>query len=175
MKKVLLFPGAFNPPHNGHIDALEKALTKDSFEEVWILPSGKRDDKTISIDYKDRRALGYLFVDFLKSKIDTPIKLLTDELDDTQGRYTQEILEAIKSQPDVKVVQLIGSDGMTNLQAVSDEKLNMDDFVVVERKETDVSSTRIRTMIENNDSGYRNLVPSEIGDYIDTHGLYQTK
>jgi len=30
MKKILLFPGAFNPPHYGHIEAVEVVLKKKS-------------------------------------------------------------------------------------------------------------------------------------------------
>jgi nicotinate-nucleotide adenylyltransferase len=175
MKKVLLFPGAFNPPHLGHVAILEATLKKESFDEIWIIPSGNRDDKVISTTYEDRRNFGNLFVEFLRKKISTPIKLITDELDDAKGRPTQEILEEIKSQPDIQTVQLIGSDGMVSLQASSDKQLNMEDFIVAQRDSTDISSTQIRIMIQNGDWGYQNLVPQEIADYIDINGLYQTK
>src|SRR4051812_39021789 len=106
MKKVLIYPGAFNPPHYGHVATVELALKKYPFDEVWIIPSGKREDKIISTTYNDRRNLSNLFVEFLKTKIAIPAKLITDELDDTEGRFTSEILGKIKSQPDVEITQL---------------------------------------------------------------------
>lgn len=175
MRKVLLFPGAFNPPHLGHGAILETALKKETFDEVWIIPSGNRDDKVISTTYENRRNLGNLFVEFLRTKISTPIKLVTDELDDTTGRYTQEILQEIKSRPDIQTIQLIGSDGMANLQESSDGELEAKDFIVVPRDATEISSTHIRTLIEKGDMGYYDLVPKEIADYIESHNLYQTK
>ncbi len=175
MKKVLLFPGAFNPPHLGHVAILELALKSESFDEIWIIPSGNRDDKVISTTYENRRNLGNLFTKFLQTKISTPIKLVTDELDDTTGRYTQEILGEIKSRRDIQTIQLIGSDGMSKLQESPNEELNTKDFIVVPRDATNISSTQIRAMIEKGDVGYRNLVPEEIADYIKIHGLYQTK
>lgn len=175
MKKVLLFPGAFNPPHLGHVEILEAALKNETFDEVWIIPSGNRDDKVISTTYEDRRNLGNLFVEFLQTKVTTPIKLVTDELNDTTGRYTQEILKEIKSRPDIQTIQLIGSDGMANLQESFDGELEAKDFIVAPRDPTEISSTRIRAMIEKGDMGYGDFIPEEIADYIETHGLYQTK
>lgn len=172
MRKVLLFPGAFNPPHLGHGAILETALKKETFDEVWIIPSGNRDDKVISTTYEDRRNLGNLFVEFLRTKISTPIKLVTDELDDTTGRYTQEILQQIKSRPDIQTIQLIGSDGMTSLQESPGGEIRAEDFIVVQRDPTDISSTQIRNMVQEGNTDYHNLVPQEIANYIDEHGLY---
>ena len=116
MKKILLFPGAFNPPHNGHTEAVERALKKESFDELWIMPSGKRNDKTITTSYEQRRVLGNLFVEYLQSKINMPVKLITAELDNMNGKFTHEILEEVKSQSDMEITQLIGLDGFLDLQ-----------------------------------------------------------
>lgn len=193
MTKVLLFPGAFNPPHYGHCETIQIALKATSFDELWVMPSGKRDDKVISIGYEDRRALGNIFVEYLQSLIDIPVKLITAELDDLKGRYTQEILREIKSNPDVQITQLIGLDGFLNIQ--NDLKDNSEKFIVVANRSgyeaskitapeevfiflkesiaQDTSSTQIREMIQNNDKQYKNLVPESIFVYIENHHLYR--
>src|SRR5680860_193379 len=101
MKKVLLFPGAFNPPHYGHVKIIRLALRKKEFDELWIMPSGKRRDKTIDISYNHRTNLGKLFISYLKTQIDLPIILLDNELSDNKGRYTDEIMSEIKSRKDI--------------------------------------------------------------------------
>src|SRR4051812_30238185 len=107
MKKVLMFPGAFNPPHLGHISSLKIAVKNQSFDEIWIVPSGKRDDKNISISYEDRRNLGRLFVEVLSEHVDIPVMLMTNELDDVRGRVTDQILEELKARKDVEFTQLV--------------------------------------------------------------------
>jgi nicotinic acid mononucleotide adenylyltransferase len=196
MKKILIYPGAFNPPHYGHVETIELALKNNSFDELWIIPSGKRDDKVITTTYEDRRGLGILFVGFLKTKINIPVKLVTDELDDTEGKLTREILGKIKSQPDIEVTQLIGIDGILHLYkkliamgVFETERYIViqrtgyelpDDFthgsnIVIEKEETghDISSTQIRNMASVGDDNYKSLVPEEIATYISEHSLYQ--
>lgn len=97
MKKILLFPGAFNPPHYGHIETIKVALEKVSFDELWIVPSGKRDDKNIAISYENRHVFGKFFVEYLESEFSIPVKLITAELDNMDGKFTHEILKEIKS------------------------------------------------------------------------------
>ena len=194
MRKILLYPGAFNPPHFGHVEVVELTLKNQSFDEVWIIPSGKREDKIISTTYEDRRNLGNLFVEFLKTRISIPVKLLTDELDDTEGRFTSEILEKIKSQPGVEITQLCGLDGMLKLYpklvewGLSDTEkyivimragyelpsdfVHGDNIAMVSGVQLDISSTQIRDMVHNGDESYQKLVPEEIFKYIKKHSLY---
>ena len=194
MKKVLIYPGAFNPPHYGHVSTLEIALKHKSFDEIWIIPSGKRDDKVISTKYEDRRNMGKLFVDFLKTKIDTPIKLRTDELDNIEGKGTKEILKNIKSEQETQITQLIGLDGLLNLKKnLSSNEFEEEKFLVINRPGYellenvaygdnviflkgsaggDISSTQIRNMIRNNDESYKELVPPNISTYIKENNLY---
>lgn len=170
MKSVLLFPGAFNPPHNGHVEAFKRALAQATFDEVWIVPSGNRTDKSISISYEDRRALGELFVEVLQKESATPVKLITVELDDEQGRPTEEILQGLFSTPGVIVTQLIGSDGYNRL---SPQEKNAHTFLMIERNEGDISSTRIRNLVASGDASYKHFMPLSITKYVDEHALYR--
>jgi nicotinate-nucleotide adenylyltransferase len=193
MKKVLIFPGAFNPPHYGHVFALQKALEDSHFDEVWIIPSGKREDKDISISYEDRRALNKLFVDYLNKNLKVLCKLRTDELDNIEGKYTSEILEKIKSEPNIKFTQLIGTDGYMFLRnQIPPDEFKKERFIVVSRNgyklssnteldrnnifvyvdSKEISSTQIRSMSNNNDSEYQKLTLPDIAFYIKEHKLY---
>src|SRR3989344_5556885 len=191
MKKILLFPGAFNPPHNGHMEIIGVALKKYSFDELWIVPSGKRDDKNITTNYEDRRNLGNLFVEYLQSKINIPVKLITAELDNLDGRFTHEILKEIKSESNIEITQLIGLDGFLGIQKSklidSQEKFivisrngyelpqnfsHNENIIIFEEITQSISSTQIRNMIKNNDVGYKKFVPDKIATYIENHNLY---
>lgn len=190
MKDILLFPGAFNPPHYGHVETIKIALKKSFFDELWIVPSGKRDDKNITTNYEDRRALGKFFVEYLESEVNIPVKLITAELDNIDGKFTHEILKEIKLQPDVKITQLIGLDGFLHLQSKLtdiEEKFivinrqgyefpknfsHNDNVVIFEGTSLSISSTQIRDMVKNNDIGYKKLVPEKIATYIEKNNLY---
>lgn len=188
MKKVLLFPGAFNPPHYGHVSAVEVVLRKMSFDEIWIMPSGRRNDKTISIGYEERRDLGNLFVEYLQTKTATPVKLITHELDDEKQRATEEILREVKSQSDIQFIQLIGLDGYLKIgEKLPDEKfvviqrpgyelssdfVQSDNVVILDEIVSDISSTYIRTLIQSQDLRYKELVPEKIALYINDRNLY---
>ncbi|MEA3273482.1 MAG: nicotinate-nicotinamide nucleotide adenylyltransferase [Patescibacteria group bacterium] len=191
MKKVLLFPGAFNPPHYGHVEIIRLALQKKEFDELWIMPSGKRRDKIIDISYRHRVNLGKLFVSYLKTQIELPIILLDNELSDNKGRYTDEIMSEIKSKKDVSITQLIGSDGIMNLYNENPSILDKETFVVSQRvgnilpndfpkKNVDIingtsikiSSTKIRELIRKHDWQYNKYIPEDISKYINDHNLY---
>ena len=187
MKKVLLFPGAFNPPHLGHVKMIEIALEKERFDEIWIIPSGKRIDKAISTSYEDRRNLGNLFVTYLQNKFPIPTLLNTVELDDLDGKPTEDILKEIKSNNEVEMTQLIGLDGYLNLRdGLEDTK---EKFLIINRQgfeppsdlsetenvkildgETlDISSTKVRLLVKDENMEYTKLVPENIATYISEH------
>lgn len=185
-----MFPGAFDPPHNGHVAILEAALKVTSFDEVWIVPSGKRDDKLISTSYDVRHDFGVLFVEYLKSKTDIPIRLITAELDDTEGKQTHEILKEIRNRADAQVTQLIGSDGFLNIHAsvatgerfivvsrpgyeLPKEFVKNDNVTILDGIFRDISSTKIRDMIHMHDMDYKALIPKTIASFIEKSDLYK--
>lgn len=195
MKKILLFPGTFNPPHLGHASVLITALNKFSFDEVWILPSGKRVDREISTSEEDRRNLSNLFTDYIKTQTKVPVRVVTDALDGVGGKYTHEIIVDLKSNPEYEVYQLCGTDGFTSIKERvigQNEKFiiskragyeipaniveNSNLYFIDEEKDFQgISSTKIREMIKNGDDQYKKLLPNLITDYIEDKGLYKTK
>ncbi len=194
MKKVLIYPGAFNPPHNGHIATLELALGKYSFDEVWIIPSGNREDKKIEIPFSDRKSLNTFFVNYLNERLSTRCVLRTDEFDNPENKTTSQILKELKSEPGIEFTQLAGLDSYLFLKEKIGNLILEDNFIVISNrfeynipevftfpenhkfiegeKRDDISSTKIRNLVKNNDTSYEKLTILEIAKYIKEHKLY---
>ncbi len=190
MKKVLFYPGTFNPPHFGHVSAVTVAVDNLDFDEVWIMPSGKRVDKEIPTSYEDRRNLGEIFVEYLRSVVAIPIKLITAAVENTGARYTHEIIVELKSRSENEIFQLAGIDGYLSIKErviapsekfviikrsgyeLPKELASGENLIFLEEGVTGISSTKIREMIKNSDEGYKKLVPKDVADYIEKKHLY---
>ena len=61
-RQILIFGGAFNPPTLAHEAAIAACLDLPQFDEVWIMPSGDRDDKHIGTADSHRLAMLALIV-----------------------------------------------------------------------------------------------------------------
>jgi len=190
MKKILFYPGTFNPPHFGHVSAVKVSVDTLDFDEVWIMPCGKRIDKIIPTSYNDRRSLGQIFVEYLQTVTDIPVQLLTNELDNVDGKYTHEVIVELKSKSTDEIFQLVGIDGFMGIKerviAPSEkfviikrsgyefpEKLTSNNnLTILDEVVGGISSTKIREMVKNGDEGYKKLVPDKIASYIEAQGLY---
>jgi nicotinate-nucleotide adenylyltransferase len=197
-KKILLYPGAFNPPHLGHESLIKTALEKVPFDEVWIMPSGNRKDKTIATSFADRRALGQLFVESVQRKVSAAIKLITSEIEEGNTKSTPELIHELigklEAQPDMEMTQLIGMDGLEFLarkygpdlekggQYLAVERngyrleaeINPSKVIFLEDKDQlGLASTQVRELAKNGDPKYKELVSASIADYIEQHRLYQ--
>ncbi len=190
MRKILFYPGTFNPPHLGHASAVLVALKNIAFDEVWILPSGKRVDREIPTSVKDRRHLSTLFLDYLQTQTQIPVRLVADALDGVGGKYTHEVIVDLKSRSEDEIYQLSGTDGFTSIK---ERVIGLEEkFVIIKRSGHEfpkgltsknnlkildeevggISSTKIREMVKNGDEGYKKLVPEKIASYIEEKGLY---
>jgi nicotinate-nucleotide adenylyltransferase len=65
-KKIAIFGGSFNPPHIGHKKIIE--IVRDFFEcdEIWLMPSGNRADKTMHTTDEHRLNMARIFATDLK-------------------------------------------------------------------------------------------------------------
>lgn len=192
MKKILLYPGTFNPPHLGHVAVVLTALKNLSFDEVWILPSGKRVDREIPTSVEDSRKMSALFTNYIQANTSVPVKLITDAIDGVGGKYTHEIIVDLKSQTEYEIYQLCGTDGFTSIKErvigsnekfiiskrsgfeISEDLMRNKNLIFLDEEiETQgISSTKIRDIIKNGDKGYKKLVPVEISEYIEEKSLY---
>jgi len=53
-KQVVIFGGSFNPPTLAHEAIIRACLALPQFDEVWVMPSGNRADKTILVSDEHR-------------------------------------------------------------------------------------------------------------------------
>lgn len=198
MKKILFYPGTFNPPHFGHISALKAALdsatlNNAAFDEVWIMPSGKRVDKEIPTAAEDRKNLANLLVEYLRTITAVPIKLIATAVDNVGGKYTHEVIIDLKSQSGDEIFQLVGIDGFLGIKErvigpdekfvinkrsgyeFPEELASKENLVIIDEDEKakGISSTKIRDMVRNGDQGYKKLVPEKVAAYIEEKGLYR--
>ncbi len=190
MKKILFHPGTFNPPHLGHVSAVEVALKHIDFDEVWIMPSGRRVDKVIPTKYEDRINLTNLFIEHLQTLTHVPIKLVGFDPKGDDGKYTHEIIQDLKSQCEDELYQLVGIDGFLGIKEriiSPDEKfviINRSGFqsidelslssnlILLEEGAKGFSSTKIREMVNNGNQEYKSLLPEKVAKYIESKKLY---
>jgi nicotinic acid mononucleotide adenylyltransferase len=191
MRKILFYPITGNPPHLGHASAVLVALDHLAFDEVWIMPSGKRMDKVVPISDKDRMNLSSLFVEYLQSQTTVPIIHKSIGVDGTDDRFMHEHIIELKSEPNAEIFQLVGIDGF---MSIKDRVIGPDErFVVIKRSGYEIpeglvsnknlifldegvggiSSTKVREMVRNSDLSYKELVPKEVGEYIEKQNLYK--
>ncbi len=190
MKKILFYPGTFNPPHLGHASAVLVALKNVAFDEVWILPSGKRVDREIPTSVEDRRNLSALFVDYLQTQTKVPVRLVADALDGVDGKYTHEVIVDLKSRSENEIYQLSGTDGFTSIKERTiganekfviikregyefpEELTSNNNLTILDEDVGGISSTKIREMVKSSDEGYKKLVPEKVAAYIESKSLY---
>ncbi|GFE52899.1 nicotinate-nucleotide adenylyltransferase [Babesia ovis] len=66
--RVLLFAGTFDPITLGHILMLRQCIDTEFFDEIWVLPSGKRTDKAFRVSDECRLEQCRIVVDDLRSQ-----------------------------------------------------------------------------------------------------------
>lgn len=191
MKKILFYPGTFNPPHLGHASTVIVALKNVDFDEVWIMPSGKRVDREMITSAEDRKNLGNIFVEYLEEVTKIRVKLITSAVDEVDGKYTHEHIMELKNQPEYEIYQLVGIDGYLSIKERvigPDEKYvivkrsgydfpedlaSNKNLVILDEEVSGISSTKIREMIKNGDEEYKKLVPETVAAYVEKKELYK--
>src|SRR3989338_6735268 len=195
-KKIVIYGGAFSPPHVGHAIAIEAVLRNFPCDEIWIMPSSERLDKRIGIFGKDRVAMLKIMIKefFAKSKI--PIKISVLELNRpglTTTYATKSELERLY--PKNKFYFLIGSELLWDIRNkwVKGRELWRSAYFLAIRKPgekippkmppniklvdndivwVNVSSTLVRDFIKKGYSGIPYIHP-EVARYIKKYGLYR--
>jgi nicotinate (nicotinamide) nucleotide adenylyltransferase len=192
MQKILFYPVTCNPPHIGHISAINTAIRSIDFDEIWIMPSGKRVDKEITTHTEDRKKLGKILVECVQKGINIPVKLISTAIDNIDIKYSHEVIVELKSNSADDIYQLAGTDGFTSIKErvigpnekfiiikrsgyEFPENLILNKNLIIlneEARVAGISSTKIREMVKNGDKSYKDLVPEEVSEYIDENGLY---
>ncbi len=196
IKKIVIYGGAFNPPHIGHAVVIETVIRLFPCDEIWLMPTAHRKDKTISTDGTHRTEMLKVMIDELFPSPKIPVRLSRLELDRPRQTTTYDTaLELKEKYPDSQFYFVIGSDiaGDIKTKWVNGEALVKvapfiifkrssdmkddtwpQDAVILEKDSVhlDFSSTFIRGLLKKDYSGVPYLSPA-VAQYIQTHKLYR--
>ena len=191
MKRIGIFGGTFDPPHNGHIAIAEQAKKQLGLECVWFIPAYIPPHKHQHSSTSAQRRLKMIKLAIGGRK---NFKISAIELKRRGISYTIDTLKAFKRRfPKAELVLIIGADNLvqfntwksprTILQLASlavykrkgfslSSKRNANDFILLKGQMLQVSSTEIRNRIEKG-LPIQALVPNQINLYIKRHSLYR--
>lgn len=190
MKKIGIFGGTFDPPHNGHLLMANEVLYQLCLDEVWFLPNQipphKQEEK-----FSDSRHR----IEMLKLAIESnpSFKLQLIEMERPGPSYTYDTMVLLKDKyPDYQFYFIIGADMVEYLPKwyKIDKLLEIVKFTGVKRigfqmetpypvkfvdvPEFEVSSTMIRERIDKKES-IMYLISEKVRRYIEENGLYESR
>ncbi|OGY63295.1 MAG: hypothetical protein A3I89_00030 [Candidatus Harrisonbacteria bacterium RIFCSPLOWO2_02_FULL_41_11] len=194
-KKIVIYGGTFNPPHAGHEKVIRILLAESLTDEIWLLPSGDRLDKKISVSGSHRRRMLEILLakKFSDSKI--PVKISDLELRQKPPTYTYKTKKILdKRYPNREFYFAVGTDSLNQLKSewqYGKELFRHLNFIGIRRsnfplkekpkhlrmlknKSPALSSAEIRKLLALGKSSktFKNLLIPEILDYIKNNHLY---
>lgn len=196
MKKIVIFGGAFNPPHIGHGLMIENTIRLFECDGIWVMPSADRLDKKIEVNAEHRFKMAKIMIKETFPKPAIPIFISDLEIKRKRPTTTYDtIMELDKKYPKHKFCFLIGSDSLNDIKSkwvkgkILWRKLN---FVVTPRinfkipqnlpphceiltdkiNGLDISSTFLRGIINQGYSGMP-YITKGVAEYILKHKLYK--
>lgn len=162
--KLVLFPGTFDPPTVGHIQAAESIVKLEG--NVYWMPGGKTPHKNPSTTPEQRLEMVELTISKLSNH-----KVLTLELDKDSSWFSIDTVKLIKSlNPNCEIIWYLGSDSYQSLPSWNgwEELKGLVTFKEIQRGLNDPSSTQIRLDLENN----KHLLDPDVYRYIKERDLY---
>ena len=164
--KIALYLGSFNPFHNGHLECIESALNDFKMDKVVIVPTMQnpwKEEKVLDINkriniiseylnpwYQIRGIIPYEYAfegDMNKRCI---IDLIEKEL--IPPYYSYATLHALKNKYcNDEVFILCGEDTIKDISNWMHGGVILQDynFLIVDRPENSISSTKIRELVKN--------------------------
>lgn len=190
--RVIVFGGSFNPPTVAHANIMETCLNLPDFDEVWVMPSGEREDKQMSAS--DEHRLNML--EFVKSEIfedDPRLKISDFELRLPRPTETiNTIGRLLNKYSNVEFWFAFGVDAYEDMRGwlggvILESELNMiiferdgikppnrDGIIDISLPECDsISSTRVREALASGEL-ISDLVCSGVEKYIRDLDLYRS-
>lgn len=196
-RRVALFGGAFDPPHNGHLIVLSCLLNSGLVDEVWVVPSGSRSDKQYAVTDEHRIQM---LERMLKSEFpnEKRVVLKFDQLDgELKKPGSIQLFEHFQStNPGAHFSIAIGAELLGELPSwIESDRLYAEvPFLVIERPDAmipvrqpqfttflpnpykvfaGISSTALRQLLRE-DAATAGAMPEPVRSYIRTQQLYST-
>jgi nicotinate-nucleotide adenylyltransferase len=112
--KVILFGGAFDPPHLGHQSVAQNVLSQKLADELWYVPVRQHSFQKEMSSPADRLAM-------LQLLLSPGCRIETYELETTGVNYTFNTLDALSAKyPQHQFAWLIGSDNLASFHKWGD-------------------------------------------------------
>lgn len=188
--EIAVFGGTFNPPTRAHQAIMEASLKLEFIDQLWVMPSGQRVDKTFATD--DSHRLNLLELALAEMSSEKESKVIDFEIGSAKLTRTVDTVKYINRMfPDYSFWYIFGMDSyndMPNWHGGEDlrSRLNM---IIVPRhghrtKISDnkvwlpikgystTSSSEVRMRISN-DQSIEDLVCSGVASYINSNNLYR--
>lgn len=190
---ILLFGGAFNPPHLGHQIVIEQAFELiPSIDELWIMPTYIHAFGKNLAPAADRLAMCQILINSCRAE---RVKICSIEIDSQSEGSTYKTLQMLKEKyPEHTFFFLMGSDQLPTFTKWGDwEKLlkemhfyvyprgsqrhdvtfpNMELLESSTQVITNISSTLVRERLTAGQSISR-IMNQQVEEYIHDHHLYQ--
>lgn len=196
MRKVGLIFGSFNPIHDAHIGIGELAIDSGRVDEIWFVIAKQnpfKDNYEVDFDDRERMISIALMETHLRGYKMKCITIEKYSLDDRPKTY--DILNAIKiehSYEDIDYTIICGDDMYNQIPNWYNGQLILDEykFIVFGRDNNtpidcenvkylntygleDISSTKIREMIKNDDDNVLNYINEYVLKYIKEFNIYK--
>ena len=196
--RVLMYGGAFNPPHKGHMLLLEEAIKAVKPDRTLVVPSDVSPHKrTQYTPFRDRANMARCF----KECGDNVVISEIEKAKNKKKSYTVKTLRRLEKRfPEAELFLVIGSDMLFTFRqwhqwrrilsmctlviaARDDESIDKLENVladlskdgakgmILRTKPIDISSTELRNMIKDG-KDCKEYLPQSVSSYILKHRLY---
>lgn len=176
-KSIVLFGGAFDPPHLGHRQVTEFLAGHASIDEVWVIPVADHPVSKTMEGFFHRRQMVALNSQGLKN-----VSVCEIENKLPKPSYTiQTVLKLKEQYPQYRFTLAMGSDCRKELKKWKNiEQLFREvSFHFIPRAGfesspfCDISSTKLREMLLTREAEYTKYLIPSVAKYIEENGLYQ--
>ena len=171
--KIALYLGSFNPFHNGHLEVVKTALNDFKMDKVVIIPTMQnpwKKEKVLDIDKRldiiEYSIMENMYYEYWIEPYKVEISTIEKEL--IPPYYSYATLHALKNEYcNDEIFVLCGEDTMKAIPDwMNGEAIIQDyDFLIVDRQENAISSTKIREYIKL-DKAINNFVSPNVVDLI---------
>lgn len=190
--KIGIFGGSFNPPHKSHINIAKKIIDKKYVDKVIFVPTASNYEKEDLININHRINMLNLSI---KNK-----NLEVSNISDNGYFYTYQVLDYFKKKyPSDEIYFITGTDNLSYFKSwkrykyilnnyyilainrgndidklLKDFNLYKDKIIITNIKVSIMSSTLIRSLVNNNKSILK-YVDRKVNNYIKLNKLYIKK
>lgn len=168
MNRVGFFGGCFNPPSNIHIELANNLLKQKKVDKVVFVPVG---------DFYDKKDLAKAIHRYNMIQIAitnySNIEVEDMEIKENRELYAIDIFEMITNKyKNEDIFFIMGSDNFNNIENWKEyDKLKKYNYIILERKESIISSTEIRKLIKEN-KNLNGVLDNNVYKYIKENKLY---